>query len=151
MNGFVALLFCSILQIGKAIAFSPQTVISFEKRQMYGDDRWPDQNKKRHETRTASDIHDLALWIQDLYRHMHAAIYVSASDALVTHKVNELAGFPNSEIHCFPNDGYGLVTKLRERLKLFSDLEFCHLSQSTHSWQSARESSGHERLQEWYL
>jgi len=114
MGGFAALLFCSMLQIGKAIVFSPQTFISSEKRQMYGDDRWPDQIKKLHETRTASNIHDLAPWIQDCYPRMPASVHVSTSDALDMHHVNELGGFPNIKVHCFPDGGHGLVIKFRD-------------------------------------
>jgi len=114
MGGFAALLFCAMLQYGKAIVFSPQTFVSSEKRQTYGDDRWPDQIKNLHEAPTAADIHDLKPWIQNRYPQMPARVYVSTSDTLDMHHVSELADFSNIEIHRFPTGGHGLVTELRD-------------------------------------
>lgn len=113
MGGYAALLFCSMLQIGKAIVFSPQTFISSEKRQMYGDNRWPDQIKILHEARTAADILELKPWIHNRYPQMPAKVYVSTSDTLDMQHVSELADFPNIEIHRFPFGGHGLVIELR--------------------------------------
>lgn len=113
MGGFAALLFCSMLQLGKAIVFSPQTFVSSEKRQSYGDDRWPDQIKNLHEAHTAADIHELKPWIQNCYPQMPARVYVSTSDTLDMHHVSELADFSNIEIYRFPIGGHGLVTELR--------------------------------------
>jgi len=114
MGGFAALLFCSMLQMGKAIAFSPQTFISREKRHRYGDDRWLEQIERLHKGHTSTDIDDLQPWIGSRFPHMPARVYVSTSDELDMHHVNELAAFPNIEVHHFPDGGHGLVTKLRD-------------------------------------
>jgi pimeloyl-ACP methyl ester carboxylesterase len=98
MGGYAAFLFCAMLQLGNAIVFSPQTFVSSEKRLSYGDDRWAEQIRKLHETHTSSDILELKSWIQDRFPHMPARVYVSTSDVLDMHHVNELASFPNIKI-----------------------------------------------------
>ena len=114
MGGFAALLFCSMLQGGKVIAFAPQTFVSFEKRHKHGDYRWQHQIKKLQETLVASDIYDLKPWIQNNFPQMQARIYVSTSDILDVQHAQELADFSNIEIICYPEAGHKLVTKLRD-------------------------------------
>lgn len=114
MGGFAALLFCSMLQCGKAIAFSPQTFVCPEKRLKYGDRRWSLQIAAMHKTRVVSDIYDLKLWISTRYPSMQASVYISASDTLDTLHANELEGFANINIQRFAGTGHGLVTKLRD-------------------------------------
>lgn len=113
MGGFAALLFCSMLQAGKAIAFSPQTFISPAKRKEHGDRRWSRQLKKLHKKRSDSDIYDLKPWIENHFPQIQARIYVSTSDVLDVQHADELQDFPNIEIHRFPEADHGLVTMLR--------------------------------------
>jgi pimeloyl-ACP methyl ester carboxylesterase len=114
MGGYAALLFCSMLQCGKAIAFAPQTFVSPDKRLKYRDRRWPLQIAEMHKSRTASHIYDLQSWIRDHYPAMQASVYVSKSDKLDMVHANELAGFANVEIHRFAGAGHGLVARLRD-------------------------------------
>jgi hypothetical protein len=113
MGGFAALLFCSMLQRGRVIAFAPQTFVSPERRLECGDRRWPRQIAVMHASRAATDIYELKPWISDHYPDMRASIYVSSSDALDTLHANELEAFPNIEIHRFPDAGHAIVARLR--------------------------------------
>ena len=114
MGGFAALLFCSMLRQGQAIAFAPQTFVSREKRQLYGDCRWAHQIGLLHKTRSALDILDLKTWIRDHFPEMRARVYVSSLDVLDVQHANELSDFANIEIRYFPTAGHGLVAKLRD-------------------------------------
>lgn len=114
MGGFAALLFCSMLQCGKTIAFVPQTFVCQEKRLKYGDQRWAPQIAAMHKTRVSSDIYDLKPWIQNRFPEIQAKVYVSTSDVLDTLHANELTGFANIDIHRFADTGHQLVTKLRD-------------------------------------
>jgi len=114
MGGFAALLFCSMLQRGKVIAFAPQTFVSPEKRLKHGDHRWSHQIEMLHRTRGASDIYDLKPWIQNRFPEMQSRVYVSLEHTLDMRHANELADFSNIDIHCFPDAGHGLVTRLRD-------------------------------------
>lgn len=114
MGGYAALMFCAMLRRGRAIAFAPQTFLSTEKRTQHGDHRWSRQIASLHDTGVASDICDLRSWIRDRCPEMTADVYVSSADALDMAHVDELAGFPNIRLHCFPDAGHEIVRKLRD-------------------------------------
>ena len=113
MGGYAALLFCSMLQCGKAIVFSPQSFVSIEKRLKYGDGRWAPQISAMHYSHGASGIYDLKPWIQDHFPEIQAEVYVSAVDDLDVVHANELSGFTGVNIHRFAEGGHQLVSDLR--------------------------------------
>lgn len=114
MGGFAALLFCSMLQRGRVIAFSPQTFISKEKRRYFGDFRWAAQIDKMHQSASTSHIYDLSKWIEVNSPEIKADIHVSTSDALDVTHANQLINFKNVRLNYYPNGGHKLVTKLHE-------------------------------------
>jgi hypothetical protein len=114
MGGFAAILFCSLLETGEAIAFSPQTFICQEKRAQHKDQRWAAQINELAMTRSASDIYDLKSWISKHNPNTRARVYVSLADSLDMIHANELAEFQNIKIHSYDVGGHRLVRHLRD-------------------------------------
>jgi len=114
MGGFAALLFCSMLRRGKAIAFSPQTFVCEEKRLEFGDQRWAPQIESMHKSHAASSIYDLKIWIQDQFPEMRASVYVSTADIFDIRHADQLESFANIDIHRYPDAGHMLVRWLRD-------------------------------------
>lgn len=122
MGGYAALLFCSILKTGKAVAFSPQTFICLEKRLKYGDERWPDQINRLHNGNFYSETYDLCQWIGSQYPEMKASIYVAINNKLDVAHAKELDGFENISIYECPEGGHAVSKWLRDKGMLFGIL-----------------------------
>jgi len=114
MGGFAALLFCSMLRCGRAIAFAPQTFVSQDKRLDFGDLRWAPKIESMHKNCTASHIYDLKIWIQDQFPELRASVYVSTADILDMRHAKQLEGFANIDINHYPDAGHTLVRWLRD-------------------------------------
>lgn len=114
MGGFAALLFCAMLQKGRAIAFAPQTFVSDEMRKRHRDMRWPVQIGKMLVRTRRAGIYELKPWIDNRFPEMQADIYVPSSVRLDTVHADELTEFKNIRIHRFADADHGLVAKLRD-------------------------------------
>ena len=117
MGGYAALLFCSLLQCGKVIAFSPQTFLSDALRRQHGDQRWPQQINHLLQ-QNPFGIYELQPWIQQYYPDLQASIYVSESDALDLIHAQKLDNFPHITLHRFQQGGHVLVRALRDQGRL---------------------------------
>lgn len=118
MGGFAALLFCSMLGVGSAIAFSPQTFVNTALRHRFRDTRWAEQIQRMHETRSAVDVEDLKPWVRRHHPTLRAEIYVSRANTLDIHHVQRLRRFPNIAVHHFDGAGHDLVRELRDAGRL---------------------------------
>lgn len=118
MGGFAAILFCSLLKTGRAVAFAPQTFVSARLRQLHGDTRWSTQIDSMHASGAPGDVYELRPWIDQHHPDTRADLYVSRRDALDSAHVDQLAGLAQVEIHRFPVGGHALVRWLRDQGQL---------------------------------
>ena len=119
MGGYAAMLFHVLLAKGEAIAFAPQTFISSELREKYGDDRWPEQiSRTLGLPATKTEVHDLGELILKRKPACKISIFVAGDNPLdlvhATH-VRECAGV---HVYEFDAGGHQLVKELRNEGKL---------------------------------
>jgi pimeloyl-ACP methyl ester carboxylesterase len=115
MGGFAALLFCGLLECGRAIAFSPQTFISAERRKATGDNRWAAQVERTHlHQGGVGSVYDIGHLLTEKNCGLDADIYVSRHDRLDVVHARALAGFAGVSVYEFDEGGHQLVAHLRD-------------------------------------
>ncbi|MBC7802520.1 MAG: hypothetical protein H7Y16_01485 [Candidatus Parcubacteria bacterium] len=114
MGGYAAILLCAMLKVGRAIAFSPQTFVSPERRLESGDERWHAPIAEMHRHRTQSHIYELRSWLRRHDPDIQADVYVSRNHALDWLHARELEGFANIRLHEFGLGEHNLVRHFRD-------------------------------------
>lgn len=114
-GGFAALLFCSLLKRGKAIAFVPQTFLSPERQDE--DPRQPYLIEDMYKHRTGQHIYDLKPWMQQHSPEIRADIFVGSNPFDLNH-ARELEGFPNIKINYLGGGGHRVVAQLNKQNRL---------------------------------
>lgn len=128
MGGYAALLFCSLLNRGRAVVFSPQTFIEPEKLKRLGDDRALGNEPfiklldamTRH--RSAEHIYDLQALLEIKTPNLAADVYVSSASSTERLHANELSGFKNIKIHAVENGERSLLALLSQSGQLAAAL-----------------------------
>lgn len=114
MGGFAAILFSSLLETGKAIAFSPQTCLSFSKRLLMGDPRWTAKIIRMYWTNIRKKhVYDLQDVMTDNYHDFIIDIHVSNIDQLDMKHAYALQHFKQVKIHQYDLGSHDLVKYLR--------------------------------------
>ena len=115
MGGFAAILFSSILGTGKAIAFSPQSCLSFSKRLGLGDRRWRKKIIRMYcKTMFRKHVYDLPDVMIDNHQDFTIDIHVSAGDQLDIKHATALQHFSQVRIHRHDLGSHDLVRYLRD-------------------------------------
>lgn len=118
MGGYAAILFHALLGKGEAIAFVPQTFISDDLREQYGDSRWPEQiSRTLSLPATKREAHDLR-GLLERRSACKISIFIASDNPLdLVHAahVRECAGV---HVHEFDAGGHQLVKELRDEGKL---------------------------------
>jgi hypothetical protein len=118
MDGFAAILFCSLLQRGKAIAFAPQTLIGPGVMAMHPGEPVAEAYAGMYAHRTQSHIYDLPLWLKTHTPDIQAEIYAPAAYAIDVAHAEALRGFSGIGIRYVDIDGHGVTRYLREQGRL---------------------------------
>lgn len=114
-GGFAALLFCSLLRRGKAIAFVPQTFLSPERQTE--DPRQPYFVEEMHRHRTDRHIYDLRPWMQQHSPDIEAEVFVGNNPFDLVH-ANDLEGFRNIRVHHVGAGGHRVAAQLNKEGRL---------------------------------
>lgn len=122
MGGFAALMFCSLLQCGRAVAFSPQTVIDEQSCRRLNDKRWAAQLQRLHQNPNPGQILNLPEHLRSNAREIRADIHVSSAEPLDLLHARELSVFRNIQLHEHPEGGHRLVAEMRDQGKLIQAL-----------------------------
>jgi pimeloyl-ACP methyl ester carboxylesterase len=118
MGGYAAILFAALLGQGEAIAFSPQTFISNEMREIHADNRWLEQIENMHRTpNIIKNNLDLRLLL-DEDNKQKISIFVSVEDKLDEAHADHLRDVPYVNIFKFNQGGHSVVKLLRDLGKL---------------------------------
>ena len=121
MGGYAAILFGTILNITNIIAFSPQTFIDKENRNIFGDDRWKDQLESVYKYPKAKKE------FFDLKKHFNESsfkysgrieIYYSINDKLDRVHAELLKAHDCVFLNTYEKGGHQLVKDLRATGKL---------------------------------
>jgi hypothetical protein len=114
MGGYAAILMCSLLNTGRAIAFAPQSFVSPEKIQHFGDLRAPDKLAAMYQYRTGEHIYDLQLWLQQHSPEISADVYVCSTYEQDLAHARELSVLKNIRIHQCDKGGHRVVVHLHQ-------------------------------------
>lgn len=121
MGGYAAILIAALLRKGKAIAFSPQTFISFPKRVRYWDMRWNREVCKTYLTSFAkAHYYDLRELLQINDCGYSVEIHTSRIERKDLIHAKNLGMFTNVTIHEYCFGGHDLVRRLRDKGTLAS-------------------------------
>jgi hypothetical protein len=121
MGGFAAILFSSMLGTGKAIAFSPQSCLSFSKRLRLGDSRWRTKIIRMYgKTIFRKHYYDLQNVLIDNPHDFTIDIHVSRAEQLDMKHALALQQFRQVRIHQYDLGGHTLVRHLRDNNMLAS-------------------------------
>lgn len=114
MGGYAAILFASLLNTGKVIAFTPQTFIFPIKRLWYMDVRWIRRILKTYRaTIFGRHIYDLKTLV-DHNKNPIIKIFFSTEDRLDGVHAENLESFDNVTVWRYTIGGHGLVKILRD-------------------------------------
>jgi pimeloyl-ACP methyl ester carboxylesterase len=115
MGGFAAILFSTLLDIGRVVSFSPQTFISPLKRLSTGDTRWKwDVLDTYRASLLKPKYYDLRHLLDNSPRHNQIDIYASSLDRLDMLHAKEISDFSNVHLHVYEVGGHRLVKDLRD-------------------------------------
>lgn len=115
MGGFAAILFSTLLNTGRVVAFSPQTFIGPRKKLVAGDFRWKGATFSTY-LRAAQKprYYDLGLLLQNPERKNRLDIHVSTLDKLDIKHAENISGYEDVNIHWHDIGGHSLVKYLRD-------------------------------------
>lgn len=121
MGGFAAILFSTLLNTGRVVAFSPQTFIGPRKKLMAGDFRWKQATLGTY-VRAAKKprYFDLGLLLQNPDRRNALDIHVSTLDKLDIKHAENIRGYRDVNVHRHDIGGHSLVKYLRDNGSLKS-------------------------------
>jgi hypothetical protein len=115
-GGFAAILFGSWCSAHEVVAFSPQSFVDAENRNLAGDDRWPEQIAALHAATNGTTAPlDLRLILPRSARTTRYQIHVSNDDMLDLLHAGRLADRGGVEIVTHDRGGHRLVKTLRDR------------------------------------
>lgn len=115
MGGFGALLFGSLLNVNKIIAFSPQTFIDFNNKLRFFDYRWISQIFKIYLQRNKDSLYfDLLSIFQLNSFESNVHIYYSIQHRLDSLHSERLVVFNNVNLHPVEKKGHSIVKYLRD-------------------------------------
>ena len=119
MGGYAAILFSTLIGIGEAIAFAPQTFISPILRLKYADIRWQKQIIKTYKRSLfKKKVWDLRPLLLRIKRNYKISIFVSKNDRLDNIHAERLKNIPDVTIYQVEGGGHGVVKILRDRCQL---------------------------------
>lgn len=116
-GGFAALLFCSLLGRGHAVATVPQTYLSPERQRLSGDPRGQALTAEMYQHRAERHIYDLKPWMAQHSPNISADIYVANNPYDLAH-ARELEGFQNIRVHYLKEGGHRVAMKLEREGRL---------------------------------
>ncbi|MDP3858100.1 MAG: hypothetical protein Q8Q73_10130 [Stagnimonas sp.] len=118
MGGYAALLFCSLLRTGRAIAFAPQTLIGPGALEWHPGQPVADAYAGMFAHRNDRHIYDLPEWLRIHTPELEGEVYCSANYPIDIAHAEALRGFPNIAIHHVDMDGHGVSRFLRQQGRL---------------------------------
>jgi pimeloyl-ACP methyl ester carboxylesterase len=116
MGGYAAILFSTLLNTGRVVAFSPQTFIGPRKKFMARDFRWKRATLNTY-VRSALKPHyyDLGLLLQNKTCRNVVDVHVSTLDKLDMKHAGNISECRNVHIHTHDIGGHSLVRHLRDQ------------------------------------
>jgi hypothetical protein len=115
MGGFAALLFCSLVGRGRAIAIVPQCYLSAHKVAQTGDARASELLQSLYDSPDQSRfIYDLKDHFAQHSPNIRADLHFCTSHAEDMTHAETLQGFRNIRIHTYPRGGHRLMVYLKE-------------------------------------
>ena len=115
MGGFAAILFSTLLNTGRVVAFSPQTFIGPRKKLMAGDFRWKSATLSTYLRAVQKPCYyDLGLLLQKSDRQNALDIHVSTLDRLDIKHAENISSYRNVNVHWHDIGGHSLVKYLRD-------------------------------------
>lgn len=119
MGGYAAILFSTLLNTGRVVAFAPQTFISPAKKLLARDFRWKLETLGTYISALSKPQYfDLAQVLEDAEHEKGLAnqieLHVSSFDRLDMLHANHLRHFQNVDIHPHALGGHNLVRHLRD-------------------------------------
>lgn len=121
MGGYAAILFSSLIGVGKVIAFSPQTFISPWLRYRHKDYRWGKQIRQTYfKSFFKKKIWNLRSLLLNSYTPREIALFVSNSHRLDCIHADHIADIEGVKIEKIHQGGHNVVKILRDRGELHS-------------------------------
>ena len=119
MGGYAAILFSTLTEYGRVIAFSPQTFIGQRLRNKYVDLRWAEQIARTHQLPFyRAEYEDLRAVLLSASSGCQVAIYVAADYQLDCHHANYISDIAGVHIHTVQGQGHEIIKNLRDTGKL---------------------------------
>jgi len=123
MGGYAAILFSTLLNTGRVVAFSPQTFISPVKKFQSRDFRWKLPTLSTYlYTLTKPRYFDLSNLLEQSRQENPIDLHVSSFDTLDMQHADNIASFTNVRIHTHALGGHNLVRHLRDNGSLHAIL-----------------------------
>lgn len=115
MGGYAAILFSTLLNMGRVVAFSPQTFIGPVKKIKAGDFRWKSATLSTYlHALSRPRYFDLSELLEKSRQENPVDLYVSSFDRLDMLHADNLAKFSNVRLHKHALGGHNLVRHLRD-------------------------------------
>jgi len=116
MGAYGSILFGSILNVNKVIAFAPQTYIDEQNRSRYRDTRWAEQIIRLHEfSGRREEYFDLNSVLPEIQYETEINIFYSPLDKLDKIHAERLNGFNNIRLHPVFEGGHAVVRTIRDK------------------------------------
>ncbi len=119
MGGYAAILFASLVGVGEAIAFAPQTFIDPYLRFKYRDKRWRRQIFNTYKKSVFKHkVWDLRPLLMQSNNKVKISVFVSRADRLDYIHALHISDIEGVKIHEFADGGHNVVRLLRNSGKL---------------------------------
>lgn len=116
MGGFAAILFSTLLNTGRVVAFSPQTYIGLGKKLKEKDLRWKYTSLRTYaRSFFKPKYYDLRSLLQESKRQNKIDIHISTLEKLDVMHSRNINEFSNVTVHEYDFGGHSLVKNLRDK------------------------------------
>lgn len=116
MGGYAAILFSSLMGIGRVIAFAPQTFIAPHLKLIHGDFRWKEQILKTYLSTVFKKTYlDLKPVLINSQKSNQVSIFVSENNKLDFAHARRLENIDGLYIHSFSDGDHDIVKVLRNK------------------------------------
>lgn len=124
MGGYASLLFGTMLNINRVIAFAPQTFVDRVNRLRYLDRRWRPQIKNVHNNpNKESQYFDLKAHLVNQTYDTELNIFYSPNHRLDKIHAERMKNISNVTLHSIPEGGHGVVKEVRDSGRLLELIE----------------------------
>ncbi len=115
MGGYAAIMFSTLLNTGRVVAFSPQTFIDPINKLKLVDFRWLRATLDTYRRAFLKPkCYDLSVLLENSTRANQIDLHVSSRDALDMNHAHRISGYSNVNLQSYDIGGHNLVKRLRD-------------------------------------